>query len=354
MEAPSRIVLGIVAACVLLTVVVLMRSGTDEEEEAAPRPGSFSSERARPGAGSARRDGGGFSSSSSGDVERPRLGNSGFDPVRPGALRAADGKIEGGAAAGKGLDEGVSSGDRNLAAEPVPPPPADGGIVAGAALPADPDALAAVVPGLPENASMAVPFDGSGAEALGSMVPIVDENVIYDLDDGAYFPPDARFAYSDAGQVKNEGGTIAFWLKPNWDGDDGRNASLIQFRTENWSNRIQVFKNGKYLRFLIADNNGTETDVSIDMGGADKWIAGEWHHVAVTWGDALLAIYSDGVLRAHQPYLGEILVPTGTELYVGSDKAGGGPGADATLQDLVIVPEALDGEAVHRMYAQGR
>src|SRR6185295_2695445 len=152
-----------------------------------------------------------------------------------------------------------------------------------------------------------------------------------DLDEGAYFPPDARFAFGNSGTVQNNAGTIGFWMKPNWDGTDPRNASLVQFHTEDWSNRLQIFKNGIYLRYLFTDNTGTETNLDVNMEN-EHWTAGEWHQIAVTWGDSLISMYVDGQQRKQGTYFGELDVPSGTALYVGSDAPGGNPGADATLQ----------------------
>jgi len=353
LESPSRIVLGIVGVCLLLTVLVLFRSGGDEEKEAAaPRPGSVTSSKPRPNQ-MARRDNDRGSLSSDGEVERSRpLPGSGMEPPRPGALKESDGKAAAADPAPKGLDV-TSAAGRNLAAEPVPVPPvvANTGGGGPALAGVDPAALAAI-PGAPQDGSLAVPFNGNG-QSLGSMAPLIEDNVVYDLDEGAYFPPEARFAFADAGNVKNNAGTIGFWMKPNWDGTDPRNASLVQYHTENWANRLQIFKNGIYLRYLFTDNTGNETNLSVDMA-KEQWVAGDWHHVAVSWGDSLITMYVDGTQRQQGTYLGELDVPSGTALYVGSDAPGGNPGADATLQDFVVEDRAMDPAEVNDMYVQGR
>lgn len=354
-ESPSRIILAIVGVCLLLTLLVIFRSGSKDEDKevAAPRPGSVTSNKpARPNQFARRDNDGGFSS---GGEDHPRgssLPSSGMEAPRPGSLNTSEGKAPPSGPEAKNLEVASGTG-RKLAAEPVPAGPADSGVLpigAPASLPSA-EALAAI-PGAPPDASLAVPFNGNG-ESLGAMVPIVDEHVDYNLDEGAYFPPEARFAYGDAGNVKNNAGTIAFWIKPNWDGTDPRNASLVQYHTEDWSNRLQIFKNGIYLRYLFTDNTGNETNLSVDMQ-RDGWVAGDWHHIAITWGDSLITMYTDGVQRANGTYLGDLEVPTGTALWVGSDAPGGNPGADATLQDFVVEDRAMDSSEIGQMYAQGR
>jgi hypothetical protein len=354
-DSPSRIVIGIVGACLLLTLLVVFRSGNEEEESEAPapRPGAIKSQALKPKVNNplGRRDDGG--SYASGDIDRPRnLPGSSMDPPRAGSLNADGAKPGVVAPDAKHLDVASGAG-RNLAAEPKPEPvegagvlPAPGGPVA-----ISPE-LQAAMPSAPEDASLAVPFNGNG-DSLGSMAPLVNENVVYDLEEGAYFPPEARFAYGDSGSVQNGAGTIAFWMKPNWDGTDPRNASLVQFRTDDWSNRLQIFKNGIYLRYLFTDNTGNETNLTVDME-KEGWVAGDWHHVAVTWGDSLIGMYVDGQQKSQGTYLGELDVPSGTELYVGSDRPGGNPGADATLQDFFVVDRAAPTDEVAEMYNKGR
>jgi hypothetical protein len=352
-ESPSRIILAIVGACIVLTVLVMFRSGDEKEQADAPRPGSLSSQ-LKPKSNSIRHD----DTFGGGDYDRPR-NLPPMDAARPALANGASGGAANNPATtggegsnGKKLDV-ASGGGRSLAAEPVPvAPPGNGVLTAGGQVAIDPEALATSLPGAPQDASLAVPFKGNGS-SLGSMGPLFDDNVVYDADQpGAYFPPDARFAYGDAGTVQNNAGTIAFWIQPKWDGTDPRNASLVQYHTDDWSNRLQIFKNGIYLRYLFTDDTGNETNLSVNMA-QEHWTAGEWHQIAITWGDSLIGMYIDGNEREQGTYMGSLDVPTGTALYVGSDSPGGNPGADATFQDFVVVDRALDPSEIQNMFVQG-
>jgi hypothetical protein len=350
-ESPSRIILGIVGACLLLTLVAVFRSH-EEEPGVEPRPGSVTAASPKPKLPS-RRDTD-FNTSGDDDVQARRdLPASNIDAARPGTLTAPEGGSVESPGDPRSLDV-ASGGGRQLAAEPVPvalPEQA----ATGAGVPEGVDTAAlSQFPGLPEGASLALPLSGNG-NSLGTAIPAVEENVVYDLDEGAYFPPDARFSYADSGTVQNNAGTISFWMKPNWTAEDPRTASLVQFRTEDWSNRLQIFKNGVYLRYLFTDNTGTETNVGVDMRRESNppWVPGEWHHIAVTWGDSLITMYADGDVTGQGTYFGALDVPTGTELYVGSDRPGGNPGADATLYRFVVADRALDhGEIVNMVNTQ--
>ena len=244
---------------------------------------------------------------------------------------------------------------RRLAVEPLPPGAIRsraGGYSAGEI---DRGGLHDVaVEDLPKGTRLAVPLRGS-SQALDATEPLVDENVYYDLPQGAYFAPDARLAYADRGGVQNEAGTIAFWLKPSWNGDEVADHSFIQLRTNTWDNRMHVFKNGVYLRFLIADDNGIEHNVGASVA---KWKAGQWYHVAVTWGDgqteepaeSVTVLYVNGNAVERNTHQGQINIPQGTPLYVGSDRIGGAPGADAVIEDLWVMDYAMTPEELSELY----
>src|SRR5262245_49266778 len=123
MESPSRIVLGIVAACVLLTMLVLFRSSGDDKEVAAPRPGSMTSQSAKPRPNQFARSDGYSRDSNFGSDEMPKprnLPSSGMEPVRPSSAANVEGQHGGAPPDSKSLEPASGATGRNLAAEPVP------------------------------------------------------------------------------------------------------------------------------------------------------------------------------------------------------------------------------------------
>ena len=64
------------------------------------------------------------------------------------------------------------------------------------------------------------------------------------------------------------------------------------------------------------------------------WLAGEWHHIAYTWGAGGQRLYLDGTLAASDPFPGGPAAG-GTEFVLGND-AHGWSGIDAALDDLRI------------------
>jgi len=99
--------------------------------------------------------------------------------------------------------------------------------------------------------------------------------------------------YSTAGNLERTQGAIEFWLQPNWNGNDEQSYTFFEVGT-GWFNRMRILKDGaNNLRFLVWDS-AHEYGVAYNVA---HWLAGEWHHVAVTWQGTDLALYADGQLR---------------------------------------------------------
>ncbi|GIW41762.1 MAG: hypothetical protein KatS3mg076_2339 [Candidatus Binatia bacterium] len=343
-EWGPRVVLAAVGAAVLLSVLVFLR-GRERESEVPP-PGSVRPKqeaRAGRGFGSGRARGFDF-----GSEGRERSGF-GRPLSRPEKSRTVS-------PAGAAKPESEREGTR-LAVQPLPEDVARAYSRGGSPLLQGPPPAAGSE--LPEGTKLAVSFAGSGESSDTGVVPIIEENVVYGVDGGAFFPLDARLAYPDRGGVQDESGTIAFWIKPSWNGGDPTDNSFIQLRTHAWDNRLHVFKNGVFLRFLVSDDNGIEHNVGASIAG---WKADQWHHVAVTWGEpapeegveTVTSLYVDGVLVERNPHNGKFRIPEGTPLYVGSDRVGGAPGANAVIANLRVIEFALTPEEIRQLYVETR
>ncbi len=75
-------------------------------------------------------------------------------------------------------------------------------------------------------------------------------------------------------------GMIEFWIKPNWNGNDGVTHRILRVGDPNNGMLIEKSAAGT-LRFVMITPNrtaATRYDVS-------DWLTGKWHHIAVTWND---------------------------------------------------------------------
>jgi hypothetical protein len=151
--------------------------------------------------------------------------------------------------------------------------------------------------------------------------------------DGIEMTPNSVLAFPDAGNVNGDAGTISVDFTNNWGGADESNNTLVQIREPNqWNDRFELVKNGKYLRFIITDNTGVERDISYNV---DSWVAGERHQVTPTWGNGEMGLYVDGRLVGSNSYPGTLEIRAGTPMYLGSEFAGY-KGLDGVMNKTVV------------------
>ena len=99
---------------------------------------------------------------------------------------------------------------------------------------------------------------------------------------------------ADDGNFHAPAGTIEFWIKPTWPGNDAESHSVFscRFGTKGYININMIGKG----RFGIALSSGEGEEWRWRRADADVsgWKPGEWHHVACSWGQGQLHVYVDG------------------------------------------------------------
>ena len=79
--------------------------------------------------------------------------------------------------------------------------------------------------------------------------------------------------------LKQSAGLITFWIKPNWNGNDGKTHKIMRIGDPE-TNGLLVEKSSEgMLRFVMASSKKT-TSSRADVSG---WKAGQWHQVAIAW-----------------------------------------------------------------------
>jgi len=200
-----------------------------------------------------------------------------------------------------------------------------------------------------ENGLVLSLLNSSTTPDKGDTTPLVEQGVSCQSG-GCNFSTDSQFALPDAGNLSGEQGSLSFCLQPDWNGSDPGDASLVQLRTPNlWENRMQIFKNGRYMRLILTPNTGLETGGSTDIM---NWQSGQQHPIAATWGpdpttgQNMVSFYVDGQMVSQQPYDGQFDVPSQTPLYIGSDMPQGGPGAGGTLSNFQGYNQPLNPQTI--------
>jgi hypothetical protein len=133
------------------------------------------------------------------------------------------------------------------------------------------------------NDNTGTPYGGLNQSGTGQM----DGADLLDASDDYLEGPTTGF--------NTDAGTIDFWIKPNWNGNDIVERGLYIHQETDWdTNAIWVKKHSDdTLQFWVADDSATDyRAIYADVSG---WVAGEWHHVTVSWDSALtLKMYLDG------------------------------------------------------------
>lgn len=195
----------------------------------------------------------------------------------------------------------------------------------------------------------AVSFDGT-AVAHNGTTPSVEENVDFETVPGAaLFRPNALLIYDDAGGIEPAQGTFLFWVRMEWDPQDPRieGKVLAQLFAGTVENRFEIMMGHHYVSFYITDSGGTQLGVIAEV----NWSRGDWHHVAVTWGEALMRIYLDGNLGNESTYSGNLELPPNTPLYVGSGQMRSERQGTVALRGQHIFQRVLSAEEIGEIMA---
>ncbi len=108
----------------------------------------------------------------------------------------------------------------------------------------------------------------------------------------ALFDDNDVLTFPTAGNLGRTQGSVEFWLRPAWNGNDNQNHTFFEVGTT-WENRILITKDGaNNLRLITWDATGKEYGVYCPVGG---WQANDWHHIAAAWNEAWLMLAVDGV-----------------------------------------------------------
>lgn len=123
--------------------------------------------------------------------------------------------------------------------------------------------------------------------------------------------------YPAANNINSREGTIEFWIRPNWNGNDDRDHPIVSWNG-NVAGGMVLEKLRPGLLLLSMDRGATWVELVFDI---KNWRAGEWHYLAVTYSNTTkkLQIYTDGVLVAQRTFNTELPLIFGSSFQIGRD-----------------------------------
>lgn len=194
-------------------------------------------------------------------------------------------------------------------------------------------------------------FDGVADGAAGQQ-PLAATGVAYEtgvLGQAATLTGASDLTVRRPEHLRGLRGTIEFWLKPTWNGDDGQ--SHVALACGTWGGLLVVKDGGGYWRLILnrwAPGGTPEMGVGLYVGG---WTPGAWRHCAFTWDPDALRAYVDGVLVASEV---PAMVPpelTAATFSVGRESSA--DGLDGALDELRISDVARTAAEIQAGYVAG-
>ena len=150
----------------------------------------------------------------------------------------------------------------------------------------------------------------------------------------AVIPATGPLSYAAAGNISATQGTLEFWVKPNWAGNDGQNHVFLAWGSgggmlfsKDGANNLRCIFN----RFGVGGQPERGTAINVS-----SWSAGAWRHVAYTWSNTsrVLELYVDGIRVNFSSFTGTLPTVDAAAFHVASEN--GFNGANAMIDQLRI------------------
>jgi len=188
------------------------------------------------------------------------------------------------------------------------------------------------------------------AVAEGEGAPLQAEGLAYTygkVGQGIKIKKGSMLSYSTHKNMSANIGTISFWIKPYWTAnEETKEHRFVRMRAG-----MMIYWSGKTKKIYFATpHQGKGWWIYAPAIKVQDWQAGEWHHIAVTWGEKKTQLYLDG--EFHGEALSPPVVfplPFNPRVYIGSDCDGTHP-AEATIDEFYIWKRILSPEEIKYLF----
>ena len=152
----------------------------------------------------------------------------------------------------------------------------------------------------------------------------------------------SQVIFSAANNISASEGTLEFWIKPNWNGNNGTSNYVLSWGQQGG----MLFGKDSYPNWrMIANRFKTEIGVATSASG---WQAGQWKHAAFTWSGTALCLYLNGVLVIQQNVSSALPAVSAATFQLGGD---GSNVIDAVLDELRISRRARTSAEIQSDFA---
>jgi uncharacterized repeat protein (TIGR01451 family) len=190
-------------------------------------------------------------------------------------------------------------------------------------------------------------IEGTNGETPTLATGVIFEQGVYHS--GAYFATNNQVFYPSSENIASDQGTLEFWIRPSWSGNDGQDHFVLKFGAAGGMLFGKDAANNLRSIFNRYGMGGyPEVGVGINIG---DWQAEEWHHLAFTWDSSSVKLYIDGSLRAQNPVGFPLPVVSELLLQLGADADHGY--LQAVVDELRISDLARSAEEIEASYLAG-
>lgn len=191
-------------------------------------------------------------------------------------------------------------------------------------------------------------FEGNPNGESGE-TPTTVSNVTYEagvLGSGAYLGPGNQLRYAAATNISSTSGTVEFWIKPRWNGNDGQDHYVLQHGV---SGGILIGKDGGNFWRIILNRFGGAGGPELGAGlFVNGWVANQWHYAAFTWGPGAIKAYVDGDLQATSTPSTPPPSVAASEVQLGAD--GASSYVNAVIDEVLISSGERTAEEIRSRY----
>ena len=164
---------------------------------------------------------------------------------------------------------------------------------------------------------------------------------------GVSLPDGNQLLYPAANNVNALEGTIEFWIKPSWNGNDNQSGTVFDWNGNNYGG-MRIDKNAFGEIGLTMDRFKKWIEVKARV---NSWQSGQWHHVAFTFSNTTKTqkVYIDGVLKNQMIFTDE-LPPINTANFRIGAYSDGSDAAKAVLDRFRISNKARSPQEIYASF----
>lgn len=165
-----------------------------------------------------------------------------------------------------------------------------------------------------------------------------------------FLPQGNQLHYASANNINPVEGSLEFWIKPAWSGNDGQNHHVLRYGA---GGGMLIGKDAaNNLRIILNRFGGAGGEVGTAVNVAN-WVANEWHHLAFTWSSSARTVnlYVDGRRESKATFSSPLPPISSTSFQLGGD--GNGSYLNAVVDELRISDVERSPQEIAQSFTEG-